>query len=73
MRVLVALLVALAAGFPGAAGAQWTSSVDERHGLPIVARGGGPAVQSNFAFWGQNWAWANLQTRFSITGPLNTR
>ena len=70
MRTLLALLAALAAGFPGAADAQWSSSVDERHGLPIVARGGGAAVSSNFAFWGQNWAWANMQTRFSIAGPL---
>jgi hypothetical protein len=45
--------------------------VDERSGLPMLVRGGSPVVSSYFAFWGSNWAWADLPTAFRINTPYS--
>ncbi len=45
------------------------ASIDQQNGLPILARGGSVAVSSKFGFWGKNWAWAGLGTKFDVVGP----
>jgi hypothetical protein len=47
----------------------WDLSVDERNGLPALSIGRASAMSSDFAFWGKNWAWAGLDTKFKITAP----
>src|SRR5262249_54448816 len=50
--------------------ATWTASVDERNGLPHASRGGGAAVTTDLVFWGKDWDWAGLTTRFKIDAPF---
>src|SRR5262245_66084469 len=50
--------------------AGWTARVDDGQGLPQISKGGIPALTSYFAFWAQNWAWADQQSRFKITRPF---
>ena len=45
-------------------------SVDQHEGLPRVSLGGGDAMSSQFVFWGNNWTWANLSTRFRVVAPF---
>lgn len=49
--------------------AAWTTNVDERSGLPGLSKSGVTAMSSNFVFWGNNWAWANLSKEFKVTAP----
>jgi hypothetical protein len=49
--------------------ASWTAHVDEREGLPVFAKGGASALSSSFAFWGRNWAWAGIETKFRVAAP----
>lgn len=68
------LPVVAASLFSHACGAApWTSSVDEKTGLPVVAIGGAPAVTSDFVFWEKNWRWAGPATHFRIDGPFQYR
>ncbi len=53
-----------------AGAATWTASVDERNGLPLLAKGGAPAITSDFVFWGKNWQWAGLATHFKVAAPF---
>src|SRR5277367_771734 len=48
----------------------WEVSVDEHEGLPSMSKGGMTALSSTFVFWGKNWAWADQQTQFKVTGPF---
>lgn len=65
------LLVAAASHFSTVCGAAtWTSSVDEKNGLPVVSKGGASAVTSDFVFWQRNWRWAGPATPFKIDGPF---
>ncbi|MGE8177017.1 glycosyl hydrolase family 5 [Pseudomonas fluorescens] len=66
------LLVVLLAIWPFSTWASdWVSSVDERSGLPMLARGGNPVVSSSFAFWGSNWEWTDLPTAFKVNSPYS--
>ena len=57
--------------FSGAAcGAPWIASVDQRQGLPVIARGGANAMSSAFVFWGKNWLAANQQVEFKAAAPF---
>ncbi|MEG1039266.1 MAG: cellulase family glycosylhydrolase [Pseudomonas sp.] len=47
----------------------WRASVDERNGLPVLTRGGGPAMISTFDFWGANWGWTWMPTTMKIDAP----
>lgn len=49
----------------------WTASVDERSGLPMLTRDGKQVVSSALAFWGSNWSWADMPTNFNVTAPYN--
>lgn len=54
----------------GAAGATaLTASVDQREGLPSLSLGGGSALSSEFVFWGKDWTWTPLTTRFKVVAP----
>lgn len=68
LSLLVALI--LLVGAPRLAlAAGWVANVDERTGLPMLTRGGTPAVSPGFTFWGGNWAWAELQTGLKLVAP----
>lgn len=47
----------------------WIASVDERNGLPLLTRGGNPALSSSLDFWGKNWAWTYMPLTFKVTAP----
>ncbi|WP_248914235.1 cellulase family glycosylhydrolase [Pseudomonas moorei] len=47
----------------------WVASVDERSGLPMLVRGGSPALVSALTFWDKNWAWTYLAGQFKVDGP----
>lgn len=47
----------------------WSVSVDEQNGLPVVTRGGGPAMISRFDFWAANWGWTGFPTTFKVNAP----
>lgn len=49
----------------------WTASVSEKDGLPVIAKGGAPAVTAYHGLWGANWSWAGLNPQFKITTPGN--
>lgn len=50
--------------------ASWTVTVDQQEGLPALSRGGASALSSNFVFWSKDWAWAGLQTQFTVAAPF---
>jgi hypothetical protein len=50
--------------------ASWTVTVDQHEGLPALSRGGASALSSSFVFWSDNWAWADLQTQFTVAAPF---
>jgi len=50
---------------------EWVVRVDERSGLPMVERGGSPAMASIFTFWGSNWEWTGFPTQFKVNSPYN--
>jgi hypothetical protein len=53
--------------------ASWTTSVDQRQGLPVVSRGGASAPSSALCLLGKDWAWAGQQIEFKVVAPfLNT-
>ncbi len=60
-------IVLLVLGRPALA--DWSAGVDEKTGLPVLASSGAVAMSPGFAFWGANWAWADLQTAFKVTAP----
>lgn len=68
-RPLLLLLLTLVVWPTTTWASQWVASVDERSGLPMLARGGSPIVSSAFAFWGSNWSWTHTQTTFTVTAP----
>ncbi|MGE8063652.1 glycosyl hydrolase family 5 [Pseudomonas sp. NPDC089569] len=49
----------------------WVASVDERSGLPMLTRGGSPAISTAFVFFGSNWEWTYLQTAFKVNAPYD--
>lgn len=49
--------------------ASWTANVDQRNGLPLLSKGGGTAISSDFVFWGKNWALADLPIQFKVVAP----
>lgn len=55
---------------PLASGASdWTVSVEEQNGLPVLTRGGGPAMVSRFDFWAADWGWTGFPTAFKVKAP----
>lgn len=68
-RYFFAVVVSLLCLTVPAAASDWTASIDERSGLPIISHGGMPAVSSGFAFWGSNWSWADTQVSFDVVEP----
>ena len=52
-----------------ACAASWSVSVNERNGLPVLTKGGGVAITSDFVFWGKNWTWATLSNEFKVVAP----
>src|SRR5215467_2597985 len=48
----------------------WSANIDEHDGLPTLSRGGAQALSSTFAFWAKNWARADQQTEFTVSGPF---
>ena len=70
-RRLISSIILVACLFPNLAyAAAWTASVDERNGLPALSKGGAAAITSDFVFWGKNWQWAGLDTRFNVVAPF---
>ena len=69
-RLFFALLVAIIQYAAPAAGS-WSLSINEKDGLPLVSRGGMPAISSNFAFWAANWKWTELRTNVTTSGNFN--
>lgn len=67
--VLAVLLNILLA--PAAWTSDWQVQLDDKSGLPVLDRGGSPALQSSFAFWQGSWAWANTSSRLQINGDYN--
>src|SRR5665213_12160 len=68
--VLSGFIFALVHGLSGpACAAAWTASVDQRNGLPTLAKGGSVAMSSDFVFWRRNWAWAGLSAQFDVVAP----
>jgi hypothetical protein len=65
LRLIFPLLIFCAPGYA----ASWTASVDQRNGLPVIAKGGGVAMSSDFVFWRNNWVWAGLSAQFDVMGP----
>lgn len=49
----------------------WVASVDERNGLPLLIRGGNPAISASLDFWGSNWAWTYMPTTFKVAAPYS--
>jgi len=47
----------------------WIASADERNGLPLLTRGGNPALSSSLDFWGKDWAWTYMPLTFKVTAP----
>jgi hypothetical protein len=45
-------------------------SVSEPEGWPLIAIGGGKAMSSNFAFWGNQWRWDSINSTFKKTGAF---
>ena len=68
-RLLLLILLTIGAWPVSTWATEWVASVDERSGLPMLARGGSPVVSSTFAFWGSNWGWTHTQTAFAVTAP----
>lgn len=70
--VLGLLIVTLASQGWAQTGTNYTASVDEKTGLPTLVKGGAIAMASSFAFWGEKWSWADLDTGtgFTIVAPL---
>jgi hypothetical protein len=52
-----------------ACAAGWTASVDQRNGLPVIAKDGSAAMSSDFAFWNNNWVWAGFSSQFNVVAP----
>ncbi len=50
--------------------ADWSASVSEQDGLPVLSKDGRNAMTSSYAFWGSNWSWADLSINFNIATPL---
>jgi hypothetical protein len=63
------VLVFLGMGTQALAG--YVVSVDEKSGLPQVAKGGIAAVTPNYAFWGLNWSWAGMDSTFKTVAPYH--
>lgn len=55
---------------PGIVAASWSLRVGDKDGLPLLTKGGAPAVSSNYAFWTANWKWADQLTEFKVIGPF---
>ena len=66
---LVALLAACVL-CRAALSAPWIASVDERGGLPSLARGGAVVLSGTFSFWGKNWTWAEQESQLKVQGPF---
>ena len=50
--------------------AAWAFSVSESNGLPQLSVGGETVMNSDYVFWGQDWKWARLRSRFEIEAPM---
>lgn len=50
--------------------ALWKVNVDEKEGLPVISRGGAPALSSKFAFWRKDWAFADQHVEFKVVAPF---
>lgn len=48
---------------------QLALSVNEKEGLPEFNIGGKPILNTNFLFFGSNWAWAYQQSNFKVEAP----
>ncbi|WP_178118985.1 cellulase family glycosylhydrolase [Pseudomonas akapageensis] len=70
-RLLLPILLATTIWPFGTWASDWVVSVDERNGLPVLERGGGPVIASSFSFWGNNWDWTYLQTEFKVKTPFS--
>lgn len=70
-RLLYAALMVLAALSPNVMAASWTVSVGEEAGLPVLTKGGATAFSSNYAFWADNWKWADQRTDFKVIAPFD--
>jgi hypothetical protein len=68
LKYLLAALF-LAAAAPLVRGQTWQVSVDTVQGLPMIGKGGAPALKSSLVFWGANWAWADTPTQFKVVAP----
>lgn len=50
---------------------EWSISVDDRTGMPVLSNGGSKAVATSYAFWAANWAWADTTSRLTIPAPFS--
>ncbi len=51
------------------AATRWISSLDEATGLPTLEAAGERADSAGYAFWGDNWHWADMQVKFEAVAP----
>ncbi|MFY0729826.1 glycosyl hydrolase family 5 [Pseudomonas sp. NFX15] len=68
-RPLLLLLVSFAFCPFRSWASDWVASVDERSGLPMLVRGGSPALASALTFWDKGWSWTALSGQFKVDGP----
>ena len=50
--------------------APWNVSVNEQNGLPLVSKGGIPAMSGQFVFWAKDWKFAGFTTRLNVKAPF---
>lgn len=53
-----------------ATASSWSLSIDERSGLPTLARGGAAALSADYVFWRENWAFADTRSQLKVLGPF---
>lgn len=65
-RAFILAIIGLVAS--GAAATEWSTEVADADGLPLISRGGAPAVAGKLAFWDRNWSWAPMETELRTEG-----
>jgi hypothetical protein len=70
-RAIFTIAALWTAATNSASAAPLIATVDQAAaGLPSVSVGGAVAMSGTFVFWGNNWAWAPLDTQFKVVAPF---
>lgn len=65
ITIIRAILILLTL-FAHSAVADWSVSIDENTGLPLLSKDGAAVMSPGYVFWGTNWAWADMQLGFKV-------